>query len=588
MRQNPRVFLLVLGLAFALAACAVPTVPLTPSAAPPSTAATSSREDPSPSAAETASPSPTSSPTPVPSPSSIPTQAPWKGDGTVVAEIEKKLRNQTAVDAALLAEMGSGAYTADSPLVVLDPYDCAPLSALVLFRTDVPMSVSVHVPGRAAADDVDADLPQYVRDHWVPVYGLYPDAANAVTLTTCDVEGRRAEIRLTIRTQPLPPELSAATVAIDALPSASLQPGFTFPFTLNDRKTAFDSKGAIRWYLKASYLQSGNYGINGRFLFVQGKYGVSEVVLQETDPLGRIHRVLWEPYGLHHDVVAYGTDSLLCTNNQGSDVGDYMIELDTKTGTIRARLDLDEVFQRNRTPLSIANSADWLHQNTIVLIPGSTDILVSARNQSLIARIAWPSGTVRWILSDPKGWNATFQKLLLAPTGDGFLYSYGQHDPLILPDQDGNPDTLDLLVFDNGLERFGAATDPRNYSRLVQYRIDEVRGTAEQVWQWGQDSGASLFSAMCGSVDVLPNGNLLADFHPTTSGILWSKVLEIAPDGSVVWSAEIRLDGGATESSSYRAVRQSLYAGAAADPAIGTPVVDLIPASVRTKHGVPP
>ena len=60
-----------------------------------------------------------------------------------------------------------------------------------------------------------------------------------------------------------------------------------------------------------------------------------------------------------------------------------------------------------------------------------------------------------------------------------------------------------LTVFDNGDGRgFTQPEDPKEkYSRAVMYRIDERKGTVEQVWEYGRNRGHELYSPITSSVE---------------------------------------------------------------------------------------
>jgi arylsulfate sulfotransferase len=50
-------------------------------------------------------------------------------------------------------------------------------------------------------------------------------------------------------------------------------------------------------------------------------------------------------------------------------------------------------------------------------------------------------------------------------------------------------------VFDNGWGRDFAPTKlSGNYSRAVEYKVDEAEGTVEQVWQYGKERGDEWYS----------------------------------------------------------------------------------------------
>jgi hypothetical protein len=107
----------------------------------------------------------------------------------------------------------------------------------------------------------------------------------------------------------------------------------------------------------------------------------------------------------------------------------------------------------------------------------------------------------------------------------------GPHHPTLLPDGA-------ILVFDNGRRR--------GWSRLLEVdpRSSRIR------WQWRATPPEAFHSSVRGSVEPLPNGNLLVT--ESTRG----RVFELARDGAVVWefqNPERTRDG--TRRQIYRAIR---------------------------------
>ena len=86
-----------------------------------------------------------------------------------------------------------------------------------------------------------------------------------------------------------------------------------------------------------------------------------------------------------------------------------------------------------------------------------------------------------------------------------------------------------------------------SYSRVVHYRINEATMTIEQVWEYGKQSGAALFSALRGSAYLLPNGDVLGtwgdickDAHGKpggqndVNGTVETKIIEVDPSNNEV------------------------------------------------------
>ena len=93
------------------------------------------------------------------------------------------LAEQNAVSNTLLGLLDSGAYTLNQPYIAVDPYNIAPLSAIALFKTSQPASISVSVAGKNGAATVTNEFETMTTDHQIPIYGLYAEEASEVTFT---------------------------------------------------------------------------------------------------------------------------------------------------------------------------------------------------------------------------------------------------------------------------------------------------------------------------------------------------------------------------------------------------------------------
>ena len=485
------------------------------------------------------------------------------------------VERQTNVDMMLLAELNSGYYTFCDPFVVVDPYGTAPLSALVLFKTDNPMTISVHIPGRTPQADVYFTFYGYNTSHQIPIFGLYPEALNIVTLTGKTQNGDVSSIELKIQTDSLPPELAGDIILTDHVQPENIQPGFNFTFA---HKTAFDLNGDYRWFYNDFFLRGfAMYDYNGHMVFAKGAYHEGDVLLIEVNMLGKILSVFHSPYGMHHDVTSRNGGNLIVNGSHGATVEDFIYEIDVQTGEIVSRLDLKRVLQRTRIEgFPIFDPVDWFHHNATVYEDGY--ILISGRRQSAVVMLSWPDGQLRWILSDHVGWNEMFRQYLLTPIGDNFEWSFGQHTPTILPDFDNNPDTIDIMIFDNGNGRSDNIWEL--YSRMVHYRINERDMTIQQIWQFGRELGFAYFSEGWSSAVLLENGNRLGAFDRYIAyhgGSINANIVEVDADGNIVWEAFGTSDNWNGSFHVYRVLRLPLYTQAANDLQIGTPARVFIP-----------
>jgi arylsulfate sulfotransferase len=152
---------------------------------------------------------------------------------------------------------------------------------------------------------------------------------------------------------------------------------------------------------------------------------------------------------------------------------------------------------------------DIHHFNAIIEDPRDLSIIVSLRNQNAVVSFR-RDGTLKWILGPHELWGPEHQKFLLQPVGEPFEWIYAQHAPRITP-------AGTLLVYDNGNHRATPfdpdVPDSENYSRVVEYRIDEERMEVEQVWEYGGNIEEPLYTGSVGNAELLPNtGNILVNF----------------------------------------------------------------------------
>src|SRR5699024_2691209 len=157
-----------------------------------------------------------------------------------------------------------------------------------------------------------------------------------------------------------------------------------------------------------------------------------------------------------------------------------------------------------------ADEGDWLHQNAVWFDETDETILISSRHQDLIMKLAYPSGDIKWILAAPENWPEDYEQYVLDADSE-VKFPAGPHAMKTLLDQDDNSDTTDILLFDNNIViSRGDEDESEDYSRAVQYRINEKERTVEGVWAYGEERGTSFFSSIVENTQYLEEtGNRL-------------------------------------------------------------------------------
>lgn len=159
-----------------------------------------------------------------------------------------------------------------------------------------------------------------------------------------------------------------------------------------------------------------------------------------------------------------------------------------------------------------AQNIDYIHVNDIAEDKDG-NLLLSCRHLDEVVKIDRITGTVLWRMggSKSKGNQFTF----VNDDIDGFVGFSHQHSAHWLPN--GN-----LIMFDNGELR------QNKFSRAVEYHVDQQAMTVERVWQYRHVP--DIFSSSQGSVQVLPNDNVLIGWGTTRDTIL---ATEVRRDGTI-------------------------------------------------------
>lgn len=222
--------------------------------------------------------------------------------------LEERIQKQNETEKILKNILLSGEYTFERPYVQLNPYGNSPLTAMILFRTERPMCISVKISGKTPEADVEGTLPEFTTEHVIPIYGLYPDFLNTVTLSGGTKEGKQEEKILHIQTAPLEENFSAMNLCTYIGDASRYEPGVNFSYTgLEDTgmKYAYDIHGDIRWYFPEIFAEPANYKSSTSIWVVkQAKDAQTlvEGVIYEYSLLGRLISAVVIPYKVHHEI----------------------------------------------------------------------------------------------------------------------------------------------------------------------------------------------------------------------------------------------------------------------------------------------
>ena len=343
-------------------------------------------------------------------------------------------------------------------------------------------------------------------------------------------------------TNPLPADFPLMTVVSNP---AQMEPGFTLIDCFGrggDSRPRYpmivDSAGDVVWYGNhpSMYVRAIRQLVNGNLFFRGGN------IVKELDLLANWK--LWIPTEhpgsvLHHDLLRTPMGTYLSLNSESVEVAGYPTSVDdpdapTQTaslrddpvveflpdGTLRNEWSLTDMLDPTRIGYyslrQNQGDLDWGHANAVTYDPSDDSIIVSVRHQDAVVKFSRETGELVWILGNHDNWPPEFAPFLLHPVNTPFRWQYAQHAPMLTGDGT-------LLLFDNGNNRASpfdgnpVVPDGDNFSRGVEYEIDEETMEVQQVWEYGEFIDEPLYSGFLSDADWQPTtGNVLLTFGGVT------------------------------------------------------------------------
>lgn len=424
-------------------------------------------------------------------------------DREVIGETASIVTEQVDIEKGLSTK----GYTIEEPNVVLNPYGISPLTALVMFETDEEEDIKVIVEGEGEARNIEGSS-EKGKEHYVPVYGLYPDKVNKVTIET----GNK-KVDLEIKTEPLPEDFPLPEDVISTEEVRKSDEMYFFTPSGRGYTSAYDSNGDVRWYLTEkmvwdiSRLKNGNMLLSTERIINQPYFTTG---LYEMDLMGKIYNEYSLKGGYHHDYFELEDGNLLVLsndfNNTNGTVEDYIVELDRGTGEIVKEWDLKETLDMSEGKSENWTPYDWFHSNSIWYDEDEEVIILSGRHQDAVIAIDYDMGKLEWIIGDPTGWSEKYQDYFFEPIGEDFEWQWSQHSAKVTPEGY-------ISVLDNGNNKSKIKEEyvpaEESYTRGVMYDIDTEEMTIEQVWEYGKERGYEFYSPYISDVDYLGKDNYL-------------------------------------------------------------------------------
>lgn len=194
-------------------------------------------------------------------------------------ELANILTKQDNMDERIKDASENGDYTFANPCIIVNPYDISPLSAIVIFNTKSYKTINVSI------NDELIYTVEKTRKHIIPIYGLYANTNNIVTL---EMDGE--ETNLTVQTSSYNNDKSGIKLK-DYIGDKThyFMVGNQLDKTSNMR--GFDKNGNLLYYLDLDYISSARLYADRFFVGYNAKYShdnkLQDVKL-EIDFLGKI------------------------------------------------------------------------------------------------------------------------------------------------------------------------------------------------------------------------------------------------------------------------------------------------------------
>jgi arylsulfate sulfotransferase len=507
------------------------------------------------------------------------------------------------------------------------PSNYAPLAGVLQVNTDVDSRVSVLVSDGTSI--WEKDFYDFGTTHSETLLGFKPGETNLILVTVFDKDRNAASASqlLTFVSPPLPADFPASAVLADE--PDMMEPGYTL-FIVNNNTTGrayatiMDNYGEVVWWCVVA---SGDVDVkqmsNGDLFLPQQSPADSFV---ELNLLGQTVRTWNPPAGLPvdgHDGVPTDHGTILYLSNLGRVVANFPSSTVSNAPLKTATVDDCPIVEISATNSALLNmwspmtnglidptrvtyltyvtpgvtGVDNEHINALIEDTNDNSIIISVRNQNAVIKFS-RTGQLRWILGPPANWQTNFQgtnlqPYLLTPTGTTLGWNYGEHSLMLTPQGT-------LLTFDNGNYRASPfdppVLDQSNYSRGVEFSINETNMEVTQVWDTTAAGGDRLYTPIFGKTQWLPQTrDMLVTYgsvsyingsHPSSyaAGATMARVIEYTHDPvpQVVFDLSF-FDQDNTNSTYrgyrlYRAIRiPDLYAHPA------SPVTDL---SIETPNPV--
>lgn len=398
-----------------------------------------------------------------------------------------------------------------------------PLAGELQIVTKEPVKVKYEIMNRDNQDKVDVSKisNEFLTNNVIDIYGLYENFSNIVRVIGYNsYDNIVFSYNMKIQTDNVITEEYENDKVLNVKINNSNNKGW---FITHYKDALYpgmliDEDGYVRWVMKNTTV---NYGFPVSVI----EDNVIEIVPYRMDTVkyysftGKEYldkRISLDTFGyqVHHDVYHKndGNYLIVAQKTGAATIEDIVLEYNPTSKEIVNTWDFKKAFESmDRKIISTGySSQDWLHINSVWYDARDNTIIISARHQGVI-KATYPDNdgnfTILWWLTphiQVQETNPSLVNTLLQPLDkngniivdenvklgnafhEDFEWNRGQHSAVLL--KNGN-----ILLYDNGNDRPYVKLG-EEYSRLVEYKIDEKTMTVQQVHQYGRELGLEMYS----------------------------------------------------------------------------------------------
>ena len=377
-------------------------------------------------------------------------------------------------------------YKFSNMLVIKNPYQYAPLCALVVFYTRRERNVRVTVFGKEESENIS-----YVVDsrnyHKIPVMGLYPGEKNTVKIELLNKKNKVKKSKIiSLTTDKLKGKSSG--IKVNRMKYSSQK--YLYDLTLvygGDAGVfpyAFDRKGDIRFCFSMVPKTYGFKPISkGRYLFLDRSVtrhtdtNPTSVYMYEVDQMGRFLMRYNIEKGAHHDFCELDNGNYVAASNafDKNTIEDSVIEIERQTGKI-----VNEIWLKDYVDSCFVDSPDWAHINTLEYNNHDKTLMVCLRNLHAVIKLNYEKKQLEWVLGNPEFFkNTSMEDKVLKPIGE-IKWFFQAHAAYFLDKECDKNGCRKLIIYDNHINKRRPVSyyNKSENSYVKIYQINETERTA--------------------------------------------------------------------------------------------------------------